>query len=129
MNLNVWITPDDANLNPDDGGLYVYDKQPPDTWNFAQTNEYASNIKKFLDEEPKANKINVKYTLDLAKKAKVEGVSQFVFMSSIAVYDSSTGEINEMTKKLLFLLLASISLPTAVSAEKMTEKEKREFIV
>ena len=61
VNLNVWITPDDANLNPDDGGLYVYDKQPPDTWNFAQTNEYASNINKFLDEEPKANKINVKY--------------------------------------------------------------------
>jgi hypothetical protein len=61
VNLNVWLTPDEANLNPADGGLYVYDKQPPDTWNFNEANEQATKIKQFLNEEPKAKKIGINY--------------------------------------------------------------------
>jgi hypothetical protein len=29
VNINIWITPDDANLDPDSGGLIVYDTAPP----------------------------------------------------------------------------------------------------
>ncbi len=38
VNVNFWITPDDANLNPDRGGLVVYDKEAPRDWNFAAYN-------------------------------------------------------------------------------------------
>lgn len=29
VNLNFWVTPDDANLDPTSGGLVVYPKEPP----------------------------------------------------------------------------------------------------
>lgn len=38
VNVNFWITPDEANLNPDTGGLVVYDKEAPAEWNFAAYN-------------------------------------------------------------------------------------------
>ncbi len=38
INVNFWITPDDANLNPDTGGLVVYDKEAPKDWNFKEYN-------------------------------------------------------------------------------------------
>ncbi len=38
VNVNFWITPDEANLNPDTGGLVVYDKEAPADWNFAAYN-------------------------------------------------------------------------------------------
>ncbi|MBI3355666.1 MAG: tetratricopeptide repeat protein, partial [Nitrospirae bacterium] len=38
VNVNFWITPDEANLNPDNGGLVVYDREAPANWNFAAYN-------------------------------------------------------------------------------------------
>lgn len=38
VNVNFWITSDDANLNPDTGGLVVYDKEAPKEWNFREYN-------------------------------------------------------------------------------------------
>ena len=38
VNVNFWITPDEANLNPDTGGLVVYDKEAPKDWNFKEYN-------------------------------------------------------------------------------------------
>ena len=29
VNMNIWLTPDDANLNKENGGLIIYDKAPP----------------------------------------------------------------------------------------------------
>ena len=29
VNLNFWVTPDDANIDPSSGGLVVYPKAPP----------------------------------------------------------------------------------------------------
>ena len=29
VNVNFWLTPDDANLDPDGGGLVVWDKEAP----------------------------------------------------------------------------------------------------
>jgi tetratricopeptide (TPR) repeat protein len=38
VNVNFWITPDEANLNPTSGGLVVYDKEAPREWNFKDYN-------------------------------------------------------------------------------------------
>ncbi len=44
-------------------------------------------------------KINAEYPFNLAKKAKSQGVKQFIFISSIAVYDNSLNNINETSIK------------------------------
>lgn len=38
VNVNFWITPDEANLNQETGGLVVYDKEAPREWNFQDYN-------------------------------------------------------------------------------------------
>ncbi|CAE8585336.1 unnamed protein product, partial [Polarella glacialis] len=32
VNVNIWLTPDSANLDPDGGGLVVFDAAPPSGW-------------------------------------------------------------------------------------------------
>lgn len=52
LNLNFWITPDAANLDPETGGMVIYDIPPPDTWNFREYNddEQQARIYAFLAE-------------------------------------------------------------------------------
>jgi tetratricopeptide (TPR) repeat protein len=38
VNVNFWITGDEANLNPDSGGLVVWNKEAPRDWNFKDYN-------------------------------------------------------------------------------------------
>jgi tetratricopeptide (TPR) repeat protein len=38
VNVNFWITPDEANLNPESGGLVVWDKEAPREWDFKTYN-------------------------------------------------------------------------------------------
>lgn len=38
VNVNFWITPDSANLDPGSGGLVVWDKAAPLEWDFAKYN-------------------------------------------------------------------------------------------
>ncbi len=38
VNVNFWITPDEANLNPESGGLVVWDKEAPRDWDFKTYN-------------------------------------------------------------------------------------------
>ena len=38
INVNFWITPDDANLDPKSGGLVIWDKAAPLDWDFAKYN-------------------------------------------------------------------------------------------
>jgi hypothetical protein len=38
INVNFWITPDDANLDPERGGLVIWDTPAPVEWSFAQYN-------------------------------------------------------------------------------------------
>ena len=38
VNVNFWITPDEANLNPAGGGLVVWDKEAPKEWDFKAYN-------------------------------------------------------------------------------------------
>jgi hypothetical protein len=38
VNVNIWITPNNANLNPTSGGLVVFTAKPPDHWDFSSFN-------------------------------------------------------------------------------------------
>lgn len=38
VNVNFWITPDEANLDKETGGLLVYKKPPPEGWDFERYN-------------------------------------------------------------------------------------------
>ena len=48
VNVNFWITPDEANLDPDSGGLVVWDKAAPLDWDFAKFNRDEDAIRGFL---------------------------------------------------------------------------------
>lgn len=38
VNVNLWITPDEANLDPNSGGLVVFTVKPPREWSFDKFN-------------------------------------------------------------------------------------------
>ena len=48
MNVNFWITPDEANLDPG-GGLVVWDKAAPLDWDFDKYNADESAMRAFLE--------------------------------------------------------------------------------
>ena len=49
INVNFWITPDEANLDPTSGGLEVYDVAAPPDWNFNTYNGDLAAIRAYLD--------------------------------------------------------------------------------
>jgi len=48
VNVNFWITPDDANLDPETGGLVVWDKAAPLDWDFERYNADEAAIRDYL---------------------------------------------------------------------------------
>jgi hypothetical protein len=48
VNVNFWITPDEANLDPQSGGLVVWDKAAPLDWDFDKYNTDEGAIRRFL---------------------------------------------------------------------------------
>lgn len=50
VNVNFWITPNEANLDPTCGGLIVWDKEAPQDWDFKVYNssKYKPKIMEFL---------------------------------------------------------------------------------
>jgi len=44
INLNFWITPDEANLDPETGGLIVYRKAAPAEWDFRTYNTASADF-------------------------------------------------------------------------------------
>jgi tetratricopeptide (TPR) repeat protein len=48
VNINFWITPDNANLDPDSGGLIVWDVAAPPDWGFAKYNDDVAAARDFL---------------------------------------------------------------------------------
>ena len=44
VNVNIWLTPDDAVLDKDSGGLVVYTAKPPPDANFAMYNQNAEKL-------------------------------------------------------------------------------------
>ena len=53
--MKFWITPDDANLDPEHGGLVVWDVAAPLDWDFARFNSDEKAMRDFLrDHDAKA---------------------------------------------------------------------------
>ena len=48
VNVNFWIAPDEANLDPQSGGLVIWDRPAPLTWDFAKYNRDVGAIRDFL---------------------------------------------------------------------------------
>lgn len=48
VNVNFWVTPDEANLDPAGGGLVVWDKEAPADWDFARYNTDERAMRDFL---------------------------------------------------------------------------------
>jgi tetratricopeptide (TPR) repeat protein len=67
VNVNFWITEDEANLNPSSGGLVVYDKEAPSDWNFKEYNSDRNKPKilRWLEEE-EAKAVTVPYRANRA---------------------------------------------------------------
>lgn len=51
VNVNFWVTPDDANLAPDSGGLIVWNKEAPLDWEFERFNGDEVAINEYLAQE------------------------------------------------------------------------------
>ena len=64
VNLNFWITPDDANLDPESGGLVILDNEAPADWRFGDFNsgdgDRQQRIRDFLHDSD-AQRIVVPY--------------------------------------------------------------------
>lgn len=50
VNVNFWITPDEANLDSNSGGLVVWDKEAPAEWDFGTYNLDQQAMTKFINE-------------------------------------------------------------------------------
>jgi len=48
VNVNFWITPDDANLDPASGGMIIWDQPTPQDWDFAAYNDDETLARRFL---------------------------------------------------------------------------------
>jgi hypothetical protein len=50
FSLNLWITPDSANLDPTTGGLVVWDKTAPTDWSFDDYNSGGERVQRYLQD-------------------------------------------------------------------------------
>lgn len=51
VNVNFWITPDAANLDPERGGLVIHTRDAPPDWGFRRFNADAQAIRRYLQSE------------------------------------------------------------------------------
>jgi tetratricopeptide (TPR) repeat protein len=65
VNVNFWITPDEANRDPQGGGLVIWDKAAPLEWDFAKFNADESAAYAFLEEQG-ARTVTVPYRANRA---------------------------------------------------------------
>ena len=59
VNVNFWITPERANLDKESGGLKIWNRLPPEDWNFSEYNslEKSPKIKEMLDSNKTPNMV------------------------------------------------------------------------
>lgn len=65
VNVNFWITPDVANLNPENGGLVVWRKRAPMEWDFEEFNRAPEKLVDWV-RETGAEEIRVPYRCNRA---------------------------------------------------------------
>lgn len=61
VNVNIWLTPEDANLNKDNGGLVVFTAKPPKDWDFDKYNKDTEKVMKEILEPTKFANVTVPY--------------------------------------------------------------------
>jgi hypothetical protein len=49
VNVNFWLTPDDANLNSETGGMVIHNVEAPADWDFDSYNRRGDKISEFLE--------------------------------------------------------------------------------
>jgi tetratricopeptide (TPR) repeat protein len=58
FSLNLWITPDSANRDPDGGGLVIWDKAAPSDWSYYDYNSGGDRVRQYLrDQNAESNVI------------------------------------------------------------------------
>jgi tetratricopeptide (TPR) repeat protein len=65
VNVNFWLTPDEANLDSMSGGMIIYDVEAPMSWDFNTYNKQGGKIGAFLRERS-ARSITVPYRANRA---------------------------------------------------------------
>ena len=58
VNVNFWITPDEANLDPTGGGLTIYNIEAPINWDFSTYNEDRFTMQAFIKQK-RARSVNI----------------------------------------------------------------------
>ena len=61
VNVNLWITPEDANLNKENGGLVVFTAKPPKDWDFDKYNKDTEKVMKEILEPTNFANVTVPY--------------------------------------------------------------------
>jgi hypothetical protein len=61
VNVNIWITPDEANLDPTSGGLVIFTVKPPDDWNVRHFNANWERIEEDLLKPTQYANVTVPY--------------------------------------------------------------------
>jgi tetratricopeptide (TPR) repeat protein len=51
VTLNLWITPDSANLDPNTGGIIVWNQRAPKDWSFDDYNSGGDRVREFLQSQ------------------------------------------------------------------------------
>lgn len=65
VNVNFWITPDEANLDAHSGGLVIWDKPAPLNWSFERYNDDVAATRAFL-QEAEARSVTIPYRCNRA---------------------------------------------------------------
>ena len=65
VNVNFWITPDEANLNPVGGGMIIWDVAAPEDWDVRTYNADAAAVRAFLKDSG-AKPVKVPYRANRA---------------------------------------------------------------
>ena len=65
VNVNFWITPDEANLDPESGGLVIWDVKAPMDWDFTRFNNDAAAIRNMLADNA-AKSVTIPYRANRA---------------------------------------------------------------
>lgn len=66
VNVNIWLTPDSSNLDPDSGGLVIFTARPPPTWGFQQYNTDTDFVREQLLQPTAFANVTVPYKANRA---------------------------------------------------------------
>lgn len=66
VNVNIWLTPNEANLDPSSGGLVVFTAKPPANWDFAEYNTDTEFVRDQLMRPTNFANVTIPYRLNRA---------------------------------------------------------------